>query len=527
MPSFSDYALSKVKDHSLLQNQAHINGKWVSHPTTFEVTDPATSDVLGSVPEQGVQETKDAIQAAQEAFKSWKKTTAKTRHDLMLKLFKLFNENLDDLGAIIALENGKALAEAKDPMLVYRFSDGEIELITLTRRQGEVAYSASFLEWFAEEAIRSDGDIIPASTSGTRQLVFKQPVGVVGLITPWNFPSAMITRKVAPALAAGCTVVIKAPPETPFSALAFAQLAKRAGFPDGVINVITTKAHTKDVGLELTTNPVVKKISFTGSVSSPGQLTPVGKLLMQQASSTLKKCSFELGGLAPFVVFEDADLDKAVAAAVIAKFRGSGQTCVCTQYHLVHSSVYDQFAEKLAAKVKAFKVGNAFDEGVTHGPLIHDAAVDKVDRHVQDAVQKGAKVLVGGKKAVVKGGERGSFYEPTILINVPSSACLGEEETFGPLAALYRFETEQEALEMCNSAEVGLAGYFFTENLSRVWRFAEALEVGMVGLNTGILSSSVVPFGGVKQSGLGREGSKYGLADYQNIKLLVMGGLDA
>ncbi|KDE05817.1 succinate-semialdehyde dehydrogenase [NADP+] [Microbotryum lychnidis-dioicae p1A1 Lamole] len=498
MPSFSEYALSKVKDHSLLQDQSHINGEWVSHASTFQVTDPATGDVLGSVPEQGVQETKQAIQAAQEAFKSWKKTTAKTRHDLMLKLFKLFNENLDDLGAIIALENGKALAEAK----------------------GEVTYSASFLEWFAEEAIRSDGDIIPASTPGTRQLVFKQPVGVVGLITPWNFPSAMITRKVAPALAAGCTVVIKAPPETPFSTLAFVELAKRAGFPDGVINVVTTKASTKDVGLELTTNPIVKKISFTGS-------TPVGKLLMQQASSTLKKCSFELGGLAPFVVFEDADIDKAVAAAVIAKFRGSGQTCVCTQYHLVHSSVYDQFAEKLAAKVKAFKVGNAFDEGVTHGPLIHDAAVDKVDRHVQDAVKKGAKVLVGGKKAVVKGGERGSFYEPTILVDVPTSACLGEEETFGPLAALYRFDTEQEALDMCNSAEVGLAGYFFTENLSRAWRFAEALEVGMVGLNTGILSSSVVPFGGVKQSGLGREGSKYGLADYQNIKLLVMGGLDA
>ncbi|SCZ91801.1 BZ3500_MvSof-1268-A1-R1_Chr5-3g08145 [Microbotryum saponariae] len=498
MPSFSDYALSKVKDHSLLQDQAHIDGEWVSHASTFEVTDPATGDVLGSVPEQGVQETKQAIQAAQEAFKSWKKTTAKTRHDLMLKLFKLFNENLDDLGAIIALENGKALAEAK----------------------GEVTYSASFLEWFAEEAIRSNGDIIPASTAGTRQLVFKQPVGVVGLITPWNFPSAMITRKVAPALAAGCTVVIKAPPETPFSTLAFVELAKRAGFPDGVINVVTTKANTKDVGLELTTNPIVRKISFTGS-------TPVGKLLMQQASSTLKKCSFELGGLAPFVVFEDADIDKAVAAAVIAKFRGSGQTCVCTQYHLVHSSVYDQFAEKLAAKVKAFKVGNAFDEGVTHGPLIHDAAVDKVDRHVQDAVKKGAKVLVGGKKAVVKGGERGSFYEPTILVDVPASACLGEEETFGPLAALYRFDTEQEALDMCNSAEVGLAGYFFTENLSRAWRFAEALEVGMVGLNTGVLSSSVVPFGGVKQSGLGREGSKYGLADYQNIKLLVMGGLDA
>lgn len=328
----------------------------------------------------------------------------------------------------------------------------------------------------------------------------------------------MITRKVAPALAAGCTVVLKAPPETPFSSLAFAELSVRAGIPAGVINVITTQAHTREVGLELTTNPVVRKISFTGS-------TPVGRLLMGQAASTIKKCSLELGGLAPFIVFGDADVEAAVDAAVLAKFRGNGQTCVCTQFHLIHSSVYDKFAELLVAKVRAFKLGNGFDPATTHGPLIHDAAVSKSEKHVQDAVARGAKVLVGGKRANLPGMEQGSFFEPTVLVDMARGSLIDEEETFGPIAALYKFETEEEAIALSNKAEVGLAGYFFSTDVKRIWRVAEALEVGMVGVNVGLVSSVYSPFGGVKQSGLGREGSKYGLAEFTQVKLISMGGL--
>ncbi|KAK4703925.1 hypothetical protein P7C70_g2299, partial [Phenoliferia sp. Uapishka_3] len=479
------YAASKLKDSSLLKYSSYINGEWVSSSNTFSVTDPATGKSIGDVSDHGVEETKAAIEAASEAFKTWKKTTTKHRHDILLKLYKLMQDNIDDLGAIITLENGKPLTEGK----------------------GEIMYSSSFLEWFAEEAVRDYGDVIAAPTAGVRNIVIKQPVGVVGLVTPWNFPSAMITRKVAPALAAGCTVVVKAPPETPFSTLAFVELAERAGVPKGVINVVCTASNTKEVGLELTTNPAVRKISFTGS-------TPVGQLLMKQASSTIKKCSFELGGLAPFIVFGDADVTAAVDGAIAAKFRNTGQTCVCTQFLLIHSSIYDTFAEQLVKKVAAFKIGNGFDAGVTHGPLIHNAGVDKVDRHVKDAVKNGAKVLIGGKKAVVEGNEGGAWYEPTVLSDM-APCLISSEETFGPIAALYKFETEEEAIAMANAAEVGLAGYFYSQNLSQIWRVAEALEVGMVGVNTGLVSSVVIPFGGVKQSGLGREGSKYGLQECQ------------
>ncbi|KAM0751537.1 succinic semialdehyde dehydrogenase [Meredithblackwellia eburnea MCA 4105] len=493
----SSYAASKLKDQSLLKFDSYINGEWVKGSKTFAVIDPATGKSLGDVADHGVDETKAAINAASEAFKSFKKTTPKQRHDLLLKLFKLMNDNSDDLASLITLENGKCLTEAK----------------------GEVAYSASFLEWFAEEAVRDYGDVIAAPTPGVRNIVVKQPVGVVGLVTPWNFPSAMITRKVAPALAAGCTVVVKSPPETPFSMLAFVELAERAGVPKGVINVVNTASNTKDVGLELTTNPIVRKISFTGS-------TPVGRLLMKQASSTIKKCSFELGGLAPFIVFGDADIPKAVDGAIAAKFRNTGQTCVCTQFLLVHSSVYQEFADQLVKKVKAFKLGNGFDEGVTHGPIIHNAGVDKVERHVKNAVENGAKILAGGKRAVVPGNENGSWFEPTVLSDM-APCLINEEETFGPIAALYKFETEEEAISLANTAEVGLAGYFYSNDVSRIFRVAEALEVGMVGANTGLVSSTVIPFGGVKQSGLGREGSKYGLQEYTNIKLIAIGSLDA
>ncbi|KAI5481068.1 hypothetical protein MNV49_006254 [Pseudohyphozyma bogoriensis] len=492
----SAYATSKLRDASLLKESSFINGEFVAGEKTFPVYNPGTGEIVGQVADLGQKETKAAIDAAAEAFKTWKSTSAKYRHDLLIKLFNIINENADDLGAIIALENGKSLADGK----------------------GEVAYSNSFIEWFAEEAVRDYGQTIQLPTPGVRNVVIKQPVGVVGFVTPWNFPLAMITRKAGPAMAAGCTVVVKAPPETPFSALAFAELAKRVGFPAGVFNVITTQSHTKEIGLELTTNPVVKKISFTGS-------TAVGRLLMQQSSSTIKRCSFELGGLAPFIVFDDADFEKAVEGAAIAKFRNSGQTCVCSQFVLVQAGIYDKFAEALTKKVESFKLGEAFTAGVTHGPLIHEASVAKVERHVADAVKNGAKLLTGGKKAKVAGFEGGYFFEPTVLKDVTPACLIGQEETFGPVAGLVKFSTEEEALAIANAAEVGLAGYFYSESHSRIWRVAEALEVGMVGANTGIVSSVYSPFGGVKQSGLGREGSSFGLQEYTNIKSIVMGNL--
>jgi succinate-semialdehyde dehydrogenase/glutarate-semialdehyde dehydrogenase len=398
-------------------------------------------------------------------------------------------ERTEELSKLITLENGKPLADATT----------------------EHKYSASFMEWFGAEALRTNGDVIPSTIPGLRNIVIKQPIGVVGIITPWNFPSAMITRKVGPALAAGCTCVIKAPSDTPLSALELMQIAEEAGVPAGVLNLVTSK-NSRMVAEVLCTHPVIKKISFTGS-------TGVGKQLMQQSSSTLKKLSMELGGNAPFIVFDDADVDDAVKGCVIAKFRSSGQTCVCANRIFVHSKVYDEFTSKLAEAVRGFKVGNGMDKGVTHGPLIHGRAVAKVKEHVEDAVSKGAKVLVGGKA-----GE-GNFYEPTVLVDVPISAVVSKDETFGPLAPCFKFETEDEVIKLANDTEFGLAGYFYSRDIGRIWRVSEAMEVGMVCANSGILSQATIPFGGVKESGFGKEGSKYGLEEYQVVKLVAMGGL--
>ncbi|KAF9006713.1 succinate-semialdehyde dehydrogenase [Cyathus striatus] len=486
-----------LNDPSLVKFQALIDGKWIDAKSgeTIVVTNPATGEELGTVPEMGLEETKEAIDAAARAFPSWSKTTAKQRHDILMKFYHLMQEHHDDLGRLITLENGKPLTEAK----------------------GENAYSASFLEWYAEEAVRTYGEQIPSATVSTRNLVIKQPIGVVSILTPWNFPSAMITRKLGAALAAGCTAVIKPPPETPFSCLALAELSKRAGVPDGVINIVTTQKNVIDVGKELCTSSAVKKVSFTGS-------TPVAKLLYGLATSTLKKVSIEAGGNAPFIVFDDADIDEAVAGKSPSThcFRGSGQTCVCANRIYVQSSIYAEFASRLAEKVASFKVGNGLEEGTTHGPLIHSRAVEKVDRHVSDAVAKGAQILVGGKSI-----PNTTFFMPTVLSDVPADAVINSEETFGPVAALCKFETEEEVIRLANSAEVGLAGYFFSRDVGRVWRVAERLEVGMVGANTGLISQAVIPFGGIKQSGLGREGGPHGIDEYMNIKLIVFGGLGA
>ncbi|GAB1519926.1 hypothetical protein RhiTH_002997 [Rhizoctonia solani] len=486
---------SAVKDQSLLKYQAFIAGQWVDAKDggKIKVTNPATGEVLGTVPELGLEDTKKAIEVADEAFKTWSKTTAKERHDILQKMYRLMLDNADDLGLIITLENGKTLAEGK----------------------GENAYSASFVEWFAGEAVRTYGEVIPSPMLNLRNVVVKQPVGVAAILTPWNFPSAMIGRKLAPALAAGCTVVIKPPAETPFSALALAEIARRAGVPDGVINVVTTDKNIKEVGQELCESKIIKKVTFTGS-------TPVAKILSKQASSTLKKVSWEAGGNAPFIVFDDADIEKAVDGAIACKFRGSGQTCVCANRIYVQSSVYADFAARLAEKVDAFKLGNGIDPATTHGPLIHSRAIEKVEAHVNDAVSRGASVLVGGKRAESLGP---NFFEPTVLADVPPDAALTDEETFGPVAALIKFETEDEVIRLANNSDVGLAGYFFSRDVGRVWRVAEALEVGMVGTNTGLISQAQVPFGGIKESGLGREGGPHGIDEYMNTKLIVFGGL--
>lgn len=488
-----DMKVWNLKDPSLIKTQGFINGKWVDAKdgSRIKVTNPATDEELGSVPEMGIEETKEAINAAAEAFKSWGKTTAKHRHDIMMKFYALMQENHDDLGKMITLENGKPLAEGK----------------------GENAYAASFIEWFAEEAVRAYGDHIPSPFPNIRNVTIRQPVGVVSIMTPWNFPSAMITRKLGAALAAGCTTVIKPPPETPFSALALTELAKRAGVPDGVINVVTTQKNINDVGREMCESKVIRKVSFTGS-------TPVARMLYGLSASTMKKVSIEAGGNAPFIVFDDADIEKAVEGAVACKFRGSGQTCVCANRIYVQSGVYADFASRLAEKVSAFKVGNGMDEKTTHGPLIHERAVDKVQRHVEDAVKGGAQVLVGGQRLP----SPGTFWAPTVLSDVPAGALLNQEETFGPVAALTKFETEEEVIALANDTEVGLAGYFFSRDVGRVWRVAEALEVGMVGTNTGLISHCSIPFGGVKQSGLGREGS-HGIEEYMNVKLIAFGGI--
>ncbi|EGR47308.1 uncharacterized protein TRIREDRAFT_22741 [Trichoderma reesei QM6a] len=469
----------KLRDPSLLkQNVCYVNGEWVSAKSgkTFRVHDPATGEVIGTAPEFTPADTESAIAAAADAFKSFRTLTGRERSKLLRKWYDLTVENAEDIAQLITWENGKPLADAR----------------------GEATYAANFFEWFSEEAPRTYGDVIPATVPGNRVWTLKEPVGVCGMITPWNFPAAMITRKIGPALAAGCTVVCKAPGETPFTALALAELAHRAGIPKGVVNIVTTLDNTIALGEQLTTHPTIKKVSFTGS-------TTVGKLLMKQSSDTLKKLSLELGGNSPFIVFDDADIDAAVTGAIMSKFRSSGQTCVCANRIYVQEGVYDAFVNKFVEKVKAFKVGNGFAEGTTHGPLIHDRAVSKVDAHVQDAVKKGAKLLVGGQRLPDVGS---NFFQLTVLRDMTADMQLASEETFGPVAGLFPFKTEAEVVALANNSEVGLAGYFYSRDLERVHRVAEALEVGMIGVNTGIISDPAAPFGGVKESGFGREGSK-------------------
>ncbi|KAI9167765.1 succinate-semialdehyde dehydrogenase [Paramyrothecium foliicola] len=486
----------KLRDASLLKTQSYVNGEWVAAKSgkTFKVEtpkkDPSTLAEVGQCPEFDAVETEAAIDAAHTAFKSFRRTPARERSRFLRTWRDLMLENLDDLARIITLENGKPLADS----------------IT------EVKYAASFFEWFSEEAPRIYGDTIPASNPNCRIVTLKEPVGVCGLITPWNFPAAMITRKIGPALAAGCTVVCKAPAEAPLTSLALAELAHRAGIPKGVVNIVTALENTAAIGQILTTHPLIKKVSFTGS-------TGVGRLLMNQSSSTIKKLSFELGGNAPFIVFDDADLEVAVRGVIASKFRISGQTCVCANRILVHRKVYDQFAELLLEAVRAFKVGDGFDESTTHGPLIHERAVAKVDEHVKDAVSKGARVLHGGQRLPLGP----NYFDITVLADMKPGMRICEEETFGPVAALFSFDTEEEAVELANDTDVGLAGYFFSKDSSRCWRVAEALEVGMVGVNTGAISDPAAPFGGVKQSGFGREGSKYGVDEYLVTKMVMTG----
>ncbi|KAM0262885.1 hypothetical protein ACHAQJ_001476 [Trichoderma viride] len=486
----------KLRDPSLLKKDVcYVNGEWVTAKSgkTFKVNDPATGELIATCPEFTVADTESAITAAADAFTTFRTLSGRERAKLLRKWYDLAVENAEDIAQLITWENGKPLADAR----------------------GEASYAANFFEWFSEEAPRSYGDVIPASVPGNRVWTLKEPVGVCGLITPWNFPAAMITRKIGPALAAGCTVVCKAPGETPLTALALAELAHRAGIPKGVVNIVTTLDNTVAIGEQLTTNPTIKKVSFTGS-------TGVGKLLMKQSSSTLKKLSLELGGNSPFIVFDDADLDAAVTGAIASKFRSSGQTCVCANRIYVQEGIYEAFVTKFVEKVKSFKVGNGFGEGITHGPLIHDRAISKVDAHVQDAIKKGAKLLIGGQRLPDVGP---NFYQLTVLRDMKADMAIASEETFGPVAGLFPFKTEAEVVKLANASEVGLAGYFYARDLERVHRVAEALEVGMIGVNTGIISDPVSPFGGVKESGFGREGSKYGIAEYQITKMITYGGM--
>jgi len=482
----------QLKDASLFRQQAYINGVWcdADNGATHPVTNPATGETIGTVPLMGAAETKRAIAAANDAWKLWRRKTAKERSVILRKWNDLILANADDLALIMTTEQGKPLAEAK----------------------GEITYAASFIEWFAEEGKRAGGDTIPSPSPNNRIVVIKEPIGVCAAITPWNFPAAMITRKAGPALAAGCPMVLKPAESTPFSALALAVLAERAGVPAGVFSVVVGAA--REIGAEMTSNPTVRKLTFTGS-------TGVGRLLMEQCAPTIKKLSLELGGNAPFIVFDDADLDAAVEGAMASKYRNAGQTCVCANRLYVQDSVYDAFAEKLVAAVGKLKVGNGQQEGVTQGPLIDQKAVEKVEQHIADAVGKGARILAGGKRHSL--GH--SFFEPTILADVTSDMVVAREETFGPMAPLFRFKTDDEVIAMANDTEFGLASYFFSRDIGRIWRVAEGLESGMVGINTGMISNEVAPFGGVKQSGLGREGSKYGIEDYQVIKYLCMGGI--
>jgi succinate-semialdehyde dehydrogenase/glutarate-semialdehyde dehydrogenase len=480
----------QLKDPSLLKQQSYIGGEWRNADSggTCDVRNPATGDKIGTVPKMGAAETRRAIEAAQAAMPAWARRTAKDRAGILRKWYELMLANVDDLAVIMTAEQGKPLAESK----------------------GEIAYAASFIEWFAEEGKRLYGDIIPGHQPDKRILVLRQPVGVVAAITPWNFPTAMITRKAGPALAAGCTFVCKPAIQTPYSAFAMAELGARAGIPAGVLNILT--GSSTEIGGEMTSNPIVRKLTFTGS-------TAVGKKLMEQSSSTLKKLSLELGGNAPFVVFDDADLDAAVQGALASKYRNTGQTCVCANRLLVQSGVYEAFARKLVEAVSQLRVGDGLQGVTDQGPLIDDKALAKVEEHVADAVSKGAKVAFGGKRHALGG----TFYTPTVLTGVTTQMAVAREETFGPVAPLFRFDSEADAIRMANDTEFGLAAYVYTRDLGRSWRVSEALEYGIVGLNTGIISTEVAPFGGMKESGFGREGSKYGILDYTELKYVCVG----
>ncbi|WP_174838947.1 MULTISPECIES: NAD-dependent succinate-semialdehyde dehydrogenase [unclassified Ruegeria] len=483
-----------LKDPSLLRQAALVGARWIEADPEKDlaVTNPATGELIGHVPKLGADETAEAIAAAEEARHGWAKRTAKERSQVLRRWYELMMENQSDLGAILTAEQGKPLAEAT----------------------GEIAYGASFIEWFAEEARRAYGDVTPGHAPDKRILTVKQPIGVVAAITPWNFPNAMITRKAGPALAAGCAMVLKPASQTPFSAIALAVLAERARLPDGLFSVVTGSARA--IGGEMTGNATVRKLTFTGS-------TEIGAQLYAQCAPTIKKLGLELGGNAPFIVFDDADIDAAVDGAVISKFRNNGQTCVCANRIYVQSGVYDTFAEKLAAKVATLPTGNGFDEGIVFGPLIDQAAVEKVTEHISDATSKGAQVTLGGQPHELGG----TFFQPTILTGVTSDMAVATEETFGPVAPLFKFETESEVVAAANDTDFGLASYFYSRDLARVWRVSEGLDYGMVGVNTGLISTAEAPFGGVKLSGLGREGSRYGLDDFMEMKYICMGGIDA
>ncbi len=482
----------KLKDSALLREQCFVDGRWTPADSggTLAVHNPATGKTLGVIPNMGAAEARRAIAAAAQALPAWAARTAKDRSTVLRRWFELILQHQEDLATLMTAEQGKPLAESK----------------------GEIAYAASFIEWFAEEGKRLYGDIIPGHQADKRILVLRQPVGVVAAITPWNFPSAMITRKAGPALAAGCTMVLKPATQTPYSALALAELADRAGVPQGVFNVITGSAAA--IGGEMTGNPTVRKVTFTGS-------TEVGKKLMAQCAGTIKKLSLELGGNAPFIVFDDADLDAAVQGAIASKYRNTGQTCVCANRLLVQEGVYQEFAKKLTAAVGKLRVGDGLEGATDQGPLIDAKAVAKVEEHVADAVAKGASVALGGKRHALGG----TFFEPTILTGVTSGMLVAREETFGPVAPLFKFKTEAEAIAMANDTEFGLAAYLYTRDLARSWRVSEAIQYGIVGLNTGIISTEVAPFGGVKESGIGREGSKYGILDYTEMKYICVGGV--
>lgn len=482
----------QLKDPTLLRHQAYVNGAWADADggQTINVSNPATGEHIGTVPLMGVAETRRAIEAANAAWPAWRKKTAKERAAVLRRWHDLILENADDLALIMTTEQGKPLPEAK----------------------GEVQFGASFIEWFAEEGKRVAGDTLQSPWPDRRLVITKEPIGVCAAITPWNFPAAMITRKVGPALAAGCPMVLKPAEATPFSALALAVLAERAGVPAGVFSIVT--GAPKDIGGEMTSNPIVRKLTFTGS-------TQVGRLLAEQCAPTIKKLSLELGGNAPFIVFDDADLDAAVEGAIASKYRNAGQTCVCANRLYVQDSVYDAFAEKLVAAVAKLKVGNGIEAGVTQGPLIDAKAVAKVEEHVADALAKGGRLLAGGKRHALGNG----FFEPTIIADVTNDMRVATEETFGPLAPLFRFKTDDEVIALANNTEFGLAAYFYSRDIGRIWRVAEGLETGMVGVNTGLISNEIAPFGGVKQSGLGREGSTYGIEDYLVIKYICMGGI--